>query len=297
LRAAGLDPERANKLLGGGADLAVGNMLGSNVFNLMLVAVMDLVHREGALLYRLSQKHIMAASSGLGMLGLCVFGLAFGRSSGVTIPGVDVGLITPFLLVSYLVAVALQGRLEKRKDNGEQEPADESTTDARLVSMPKLRFYGTLMGLAAVIVLCGVWLSMLGDRMALPREQGGLGLGQSFVGTFFLAISTSLPELVICIGCVRLGSLNMAVGNIFGSNMFNLVILFTADVGLRGASLLRCASLSHLVTVAMVMMLTSIAVVSLQYRSRRHFANLGFDAWLMVLLYVAGNVAIYLMGR
>ena len=153
-----------------------------------------------------------------------------------------------------------------------------------------------LLGMAAVIVLAGMWLSMVGDRMALPRSRGGFGLGQSFVGTFFLAVSTSLPELVICVASVRMGFLNMAVGNIFGSNMFNLVIVFTADVGLRGASILHCASASHLVSVAMIMVLTSVAVVSLQYRSKRHFANLGLDVWLMLLLYVAGNLAIYLLG-
>jgi len=295
VRAAGVDADVAAALLGGGADLAVGNMLGSNVFNLMLLAVMDSVYRKGAITSQLGQQHLLGASGGLGILGILLFGLAWGRTNDLTVPGLGTGFITPVLLFAYLGIMALQGRLARRTG-----PADQAVVppakDRLLLKMPGWRFYGTLILLAGVIALSGVWLSVLGDRMSLPVEQGGFGLGQSFVGTFFLAVSTSLPELVICVSCVRLGSLDMAVGNVFGSNMFNLVIVFTADIGLRGGSILHHASLSHLVTVAMIIILTSIASTSLLYRSTRHFLKLGYDVWLMMAVYVLGNIAIYLTG-
>lgn len=290
--------ENREALLKAGADLAVGNMVGSNVFNLMLIAVMDLVHRRGALACELSQKHILTAAGGLGMLGVVLFGMAIERTFTLTLPWIDTGCLTPLLPVAYLVLMVLQGRLDTA---GEPLPGEEvgrePAADDALVRQSRSRFYGTVVFLAAVIVVCGVWLSLLGDRIALPTDQGGFGLGQSFVGTFFLAVSTSLPELVICVACVRLGFLNMAAGNVFGSNMFNLVVLFTADIGLRGGSILHYAGPSHLVTMAMTMVLTTIAVVSLMVRSRRDVGKMGLDAWLMLALYVAGNIVVYLVGR
>jgi cation:H+ antiporter len=286
-------------LLAGGADLALGNMLGSNVFNLMLVAVMDSVYRAGALTPRLSQRHALPASGGMVMLGIVLFGLALERHNPTLIPGLGCGVITPILLVCYVGIMVLQNRLEQRDAGAEGDAGDKQDTGdgRRLLQMPAWCFYGALVFLAAVIVLSGVWLSILGDRMSLPSSEGGFGLGQSFVGTFFLAISTSLPELVICISSVRLGFLDMAVGNVFGSNMFNLVIVLTADIALRDGAILHCAGVSHLVTIAMVMVLTGITMISLTYRSERHFAKLGLDAWLMIVVYVIGNAMVFSMAK
>jgi hypothetical protein len=47
---------------------------------------------------------------------------------------------------------------------------------------------------------------------------------------------------------------------------------------------------------AMVTMLTCVAIVGLMYRTKRHFATLGLDAWLMVAIYVFGNAAMYWLG-
>ena len=291
--------EARDALLAGGADLALGNMLGSNVFNLMLVVLMDSAYRAGALTPRLSQRHILPASGGMVMLGVLLFGLALERHKPTLVPGLDCSVITPVLLVCYIGIMFLQNRLEQRTSSApaEAENAPNADNAERLLRMPAWHFYGVLVFLAGVIVLSGVWLSMLGDRMSLPPSEGGFGLGQSFIGTFFLAISTSLPELVICISSVRLGFLDMAVGNIFGSNMFNLVIVLTADMSLRGGSILHYAGISHLVTIAMVMVLTGIAMVSLTYRSERHFAKLGLDAWLMIVVYIIGNIMIFMTAK
>jgi cation:H+ antiporter len=289
-------PEARGACLTAGADLAVGNMLGSNVFNLMLIAFMDLLYRRGNLTRRLSQRHIVGAAGGLVMLGVVVFGMAVEKEHGILIPGLRVGLVTPVLPLAYLALLWLQGRMSRRTEEAD-EPPDQPPSDGALLRMTAARFYGALAGQALVIVLCGMWLSRLGGRMGLAWEQGGFGLGESFIGTFFLAVSTSLPELVICAAAVRMGFLNMAAGNVFGSNMFNLVILFTADTALRGGSLLHYAGPTHLVTVGMILMLTSIAVVSLMYQSRRSVGKVGLDAWLMLFLYAACNVIVYFMAR
>ncbi len=295
--APGLTVEAREALLRGGADLAVGNMLGSNSFNLVLFAVMDLAQGRGAFLYQLSRSHIMAAASGQAMLGLALLGFALGTSAW-TIPGLQIGPVTPLLAATYLAVMILQQKLRPEEPAPAEaaEPAADSAGDERLLTMPAVRFYGVLVGLALLIVIGGIWLARLGDRLALPAEQGGFGLGQSFVGTIFLAMSTSLPELVVSLTAVRLGSFDLAVGNVLGSNIFNMVILFTSDLGLRGASLFHYASRVHLLTIALVLMLTSTLIVALVYRSTRSFARIGLDVWIMIAIYLGGNVAMYVLG-
>ncbi len=307
-----LDPRYAETLRGG-ADLAIGNMIGSNVFNLMILALIDLVQGKGALMFRLHRNHILSAAMGMGMLGILLFGLSLAWQGQTLIPGLETGPVTPFLFIAYIVVMKLTANHE-RKDAGShalvldeseyeeaatdtaKSAASETEDDNPLLTMSAPRFYGMIAFCALLIVVCGIWLSQIGDRMALPTGQGGLGLGQSVVGTIFLAISTSLPEVVVSFGAARMGAFDMAVGNVLGSNVFNLAILFPADIGLRGGSLLHYASPTHLVAAAMVLMLSAVAVCSLMIRTKKSFARIGFDVWVMVLIYVVGNIAMVWLG-
>lgn len=276
-----------------GADLAIGNMVGSNVFNLMIIVLMDLVQGQGALLFRLSRRHLISSACGIGMLGILLFGFAFCKDLPWRIPYLEAGPVTPLLFLGYLGCMWLIGRAERRDLGLMETVTEESETDESLISMTPARFYGMLVLLAFLIVLGGIWLSYIGDRMGKPTEAGGFGLGQSFVGTIFLAIATSLPEMVVSIAAVRIKAFDMAAGNVLGSNIFNLVIIFTSDLGLRGASILHIASPAHLVTMAMVLMLTCVVMVGVMYRTQRSFAKIGYDAWLMLAIYIIGNVVLY----
>lgn len=288
MRAVGLAGAELNSILSGGADLAIGNMIGSNSFNLLIIAFMDLTQGQGAFLHQLKRTHIMSAASGLGMLGILLFGLCIDRGHGILIPYLEVGVVTPFLAIAYILVMILQGRVEQRDEEQTQDADRKIKGDPLLLCMPTYHFYSVLLFCALMIVLSGIWLSLLGDRMAVM-----FSLEKSFVGTIFLAISTSLPELVVSIAAVRLGAYNMAIGNVLGSNIFNLLIIFIADLGLRDASILHYASDSHLATISMVLLMTSIVIAGLIYRSTRSIAWLGFDVWLIILVYVFGSGAVF----
>lgn len=277
------------RLLEGGANLAVGNMIGSNGFNLIILVMIDLAQGEGALLFRLSRKHILTAGAGLGLLGVLLFGYtlshpALGGRVGWILPVLETGPVTPLLFLGYAGAMWGLARHDGKEPDVPEADAPTIDTDADLVSMSAGRFYAVLGMCAVLIVVGGIWLSRLGDRMSLPVTEGGFGLGASLIGTVFLALSTSLPEMIVSYSAVRIRAYDMAVGNVLGSNLFNLAILFTADIGLRGESLLAYASTTHLMSVAAVLMLTSVVIVGLLYRTRRSFAWIGYDAWLMVLI-------------
>ena len=262
-----------------GADLATGNMLGSNVFNLLILALMAMLFPRRFDPKRLSSPHTDSILYGLAMLAVFAVAFASAEHFPATAPGLRCGWATLLLPVAY----ALILRREHRQ-LGEAEAEEILPEERALAQRPASRFYSALAGLCGLIILGGIALSALGSRMALPPDQGGFGLEASLIGTLFLAISTSLPELVISFASVRMGFLDMAVGNVLGSNMFNLLIIFAADIAMRGGSLLAFASSKHWMSVGLIVLLTFLAALLL--RTRKRAATLGI-ALAMAAAYIA----------
>lgn len=262
-----------------GADLATGNMLGSNIFNLLILALAALLFPRKFDPGKLESPH--TGSTVYGLVLLAVFAAAFlaaGRGEYL-VPGLHCSWGVLLLPIVYAIFLRREHRQQKDIQIEGHLPSEQVLT-----RLPALRFYSMLGGLCLLIIGGGIMLSILGSRMALPPEQGGFGLEASLIGTIFLAISTSLPELVISISSVRMGFLDMAVGNVLGSNMFNLLIIFAADVAMRGGSLLRHASSLHWSSVGQILLLTLLA--SLLLRSRNRIASTA-TATAMIAAYIA----------
>ena len=99
--------------------------------------------------------------------------------------------------------------------------------------------------------------------MALPAARW-VWPPASFIGTLFLALSTSLPELVIACSCLRYGLADMAVGNIIGSNLFNLLILCLGDL-LKENLLLNHVSSNHQLSFSFIATLSLFGLLILRY--------------------------------
>lgn len=246
-----------------GADLATGNMLGSNVFNLLILAFMALLFSKKFQPSEMDTPHTDSTIYGLVMLGLFSISYLASNWGNFLAPGLDCAWFVLSLPIVYLFILVREHK--QHKEASEEEHLPEET---KLTQLPAAQFYSILSGLCGLIILGGVILSILGSRMALPPEQGGFGLEATLIGTIFLAISTSLPELVISFASIRMGFLDMAVGNVLGSNMFNLLIIFVADVAMRKASLLESASSKHWTSVILILALTLMASALLRTKTR-----------------------------
>jgi cation:H+ antiporter len=142
----------------------------------------------------------------------------------------------------------------------------------------------------AVIFIAARYLAVTADELAARS-----GLGGTFVGTTFVAITTSLPEVVTTIAAVRLGAFDMAVGNIFGSNSFNIATMLPVDVFYRSGSLLSDVSQTHAVTAAAVIIVTGVTTVGLLYRAEKKYWLVEPDAALVAALVAASLVVVYLL--
>jgi cation:H+ antiporter len=263
-------------------DLSVGNVFGSNLFNVSIIALIDLTQRRGSVLTRVSQRHIFTAAMGIILTGYAAIIMLVPLPGRIFWVGLDT-LMLPFL---YVGGNWLLARLEKR------HAVEAATIDlaARDRSLSGAIFW--FVAAAVIIIFAGTSLADTGEALALAT-----GLGETLIGSFLIAITTSLPELVTTFTAARMGILDMAIGNIFGANMFNLVIIFFADVFYTGGPIMHAISPTHLVTALMAIILTALAVAGLIYRSQRRFVRLGFDSIAIMGGYILAMLLLFFSGR
>ena len=113
------------------------------------------------------------------------------------------------------------------------------------------------------------------------------------MGTLFLAASTSLPEVAVSYSAIRMGSFDLAVGNLIGSNLFNILILSIDDAFYTQGHLLKDASDSNIISVFSVLIMTGIVIASLTYRSPRKSFFLAWDTLLIMAVYIANLLMLY----
>ncbi len=144
---------------------------------------------------------------------------------------------------------------------------------------------------ALIVIGAAVFLPYFGERIAAYT-----GLGNTFFGTLFIAAATSLPELVVSLAALRMGALDMAVGNLLGSNVFNMFILGIDDVFYREGSLFKNISSSHLLSVFITIIMTAVVGLGLLFKpKKKQLWLLSLDTFIILFLYV--SLIIYLFMK
>jgi cation:H+ antiporter len=138
--------------------------------------------------------------------------------------------------------------------------------------------------LAVIVAASGYAVAKSGIAIA-----GQTGLSESFVGTLFTAVSTSLPELIVSIAAVRQNALTLAVGNIIGGNTFDVLFVAFADVAYSKGSILHAITQNQFFIVALTMMMVSALILGLLHREQKGIGKIGWESFLIIVLYLAGN--------
>jgi cation:H+ antiporter len=266
----------------GAIDLAVGDIFGSSMGNMLILAALAFVPPRDALFRRASLDHTLAASFAIVATALAAV-LVFTRSPAVlggVHPG-TLGLLATFLLGSSVVY--RQGRWA----NG-QAPAPPQAGAPAAPSLPHApgawrRPAAEFAAAAAVLLL--VAPSFAHSAAALAESTG---VGQAVFGTLVVGLATSLPEIVTCIAALRMGAPDLAVGNLFGSNLFNTVMFVPMELAHPGASLFAVASPEHGLAALLAIILMALGSASVAFRAERRVAMAEPGAVLMLVTYVAG---------
>ena len=271
----------------GAPNLAVGNALGACVVNLLFLVVVDALQRQQPLYREASATHLLSAGFGVVMLGFVALSLLTGTKAPAVL---HVGLYSPMLLGLYLLALrAVHGHEREAVANA---PARDAKPDTP-APVPRIRHEWRRFGLAALVVLvAGSWLPQAADGLATE-----LGLSRSFVGTVLMAVVTTLPEMAVTLGALRIGALDMAIGNLLGSNLFNVMILAVDDAFYIRGPLLAEAAPVHAGTAMTAMVMTGLVIIGLVMRPQGR--TLRLVSWISVGLVAsyAVNAALVYLGE
>jgi len=255
-------------------DLTIGNLLGANMFNMLNLALLDFIHRNGSLLAVVSRTHQLTGVFSL-LLVLLVTIFIF-ISSQFHPMGIGwIGWYTPVIILLYLAFVRLIFLSAKR-----QPSLQESGLAYGEESPGKVYLYFVIS--AAFIIGAGIWLAFIGDEIAQVY-----GWGQSFVGSLFLAFTTTLPEITVSFAAMRIGANDLAVANMIGSNLFNLTIISIDDLLYLKGPVLAAVSEGHLVTAFIVSLMTLAFIAGLSFKSGR-FLRLSYWNATVILLFFIG---------
>jgi cation:H+ antiporter len=140
------------------------------------------------------------------------------------------------------------------------------------------------------MVLAGVRLPLTAE--ALAQDMGG---HRSFVDTVFVAMATSLPELAVTLSVLHIGALDMAIIDLLGSNLFDLLIVAIDDLAYANGPILAEVSSVHLVSAQSAIMMTGVAIIGLLYRPKTQlFRTVGWASLLRFSIYVLNLLVLYL---
>lgn len=264
-------------------DLAAGDLFGAGLSNMLTLGLIDLLHRQKRVWRQAALEHTLTAALAMALTGLAAFFVLL----RVNVAHLGIGLGSLTLLLLYVLGMRLVFRQEdvKRRER-EQEAVVAGMADSRAGGARRVESRRAVIGFsmaALVLLVAAPFLAWSAGRIADET-----GTSATFIGTSLVAITTSLPELVTSIAAVRLGAFDLAVGNLFGSNAFNMAAFLFADVAYRGGALLSSVSSSHALTALWSILMMNIGLMGIIYRAEQRFLLIEPDSLLMIVAYLLG---------
>jgi len=295
-------PEAVNSIgstfIQGAMNLGIGNLTGSNMFNIVIIVILDLVQGPGPLLLYVKEHQVFIAAGGILLMALVGCAIALHVPfDGLTVPGLHTGAVfsivvaVAFMAVAWLITHRDATATEEEQEKSPQEEMDCDASSRRTVLLFTV--------CAAGVVIASVWLLHTCDALArqpLVLWNRQITLGHTFVGAFLVALATSLPELFVSLGALKLGRINMSVANIFGSNIMNMGFIPLMHLcAFRGPFYANISPASLVMLFAAVIMST-LFIVGLLVHSKKSFLFLGWEAFLILLTYVSSAYLVFRLG-
>ena len=260
-------------------ELAVGTIFGANMYNLFKLSIVALIFGGIVFLRRVApeQGYLIAVS-----VIITGAALLFGAVK-MDISLWQIGLSSLILIVLFVVGMWVVFVTRPGKEEGDQAAEDQGMT---------LRKAWLMFGMvSAGVVVAGIFLAWSTDQFADIT-----GVASSTLGILAVSLVTSLPELTLAIAAARIGAADLAVASLYGSNVFNIVILFFPDPFYRDGILVNQTVPSHFIAggVSIGLMLVGLVLILGRYRLSRIAVTSMLV--LMILVTIAGAAAVITLG-
>ncbi len=193
------------------SELVLGNILGSNIFNLATLGTISLIFIRGFVKENVGKNHLKTSLFVLFVNIILFFPVYFSKNMSIF----NISIVSIIILICYFLSLRFMAN-----DNVE---TDEEEKDECKLTMKQIviRFILASIGLVLASIFITYVTEIISDK---------LNLAASLSGALFLGIATSLPEVTSSIALARKSKFNLVVGNIIGSNMFNLFIICITDI-------------------------------------------------------------------
>lgn len=269
-------------------DIAMGAAFGSNLFNLVILCFLDFSWRRGALLSSVSRTSSLVAWLGIVVIGLCTAAVLVPQRTDLASTWV-VSPASLFILGVFFLSMWAIYRSDRRV------ATLHTTADAQTPAAQEgmtLRQATWRYVVAAVFVIGGsIWLAHTGDGLVQH-----VGMDASFVGTQFLALCTSLPEVATSFAALRMGATDLAVTNVLGSNLFNMgFVIVLNDAAFTEGSIWSHIAPVHALTGAFAIVMTALVLIGLYRRAPARRIGV-FESLGLLVLYVVASIAVYRFG-
>ena len=271
----------------GRAELAVSNALGGIAAQTVFLAIADISYKSANL------EHAAASAANLmqGVLLITLLSVPLVAASSQPIAFFGIHPASIFLIAAYgfglyLITKARTDPMWRATNTAESRFDEGADGDLGEVSLTALWFQ--FIPLALTIGVAGYVVAQSGGAIATKT-----GLSDTVVGAILTAISTSLPELVTSIAAVRRGALTLAVGDIIGGNCFDVLFLAFSDIAFRGGSIYHAISDREIFVVSLTLLMIGTLLLGLLRRERHGLGNIGFESFLIIVLYVAGFTVLF----
>ena len=258
-------------------ELAVGNIFGANMVNMFTLAMVTLIFANRRLFSQISQGHGTLAVSAI-LLTFLALVLGY-FPSNITI--FNAGISSLIILTAYLCAMRLVYI---------RRPTDASVNDiSNTMQLISLRKAWVFFGLATLVVgISAFFLAYSVDRISDIS-----GLSGSFLGVVSVALVTTMPEATVTVAAVRAGSIDLGVGNLYGSCTFNILVLALADPFYTVGPLLNNLDTAHLAAGVTALTLMSLVLSQILLRGQSKWAPILPTMTLIGIIYLVGIYAVF----
>ncbi len=266
-------------------DIAVGTLLGSCVFNISILAILDFMVGGRTLYARLGSSHMLTVMFASALLLFIIVAISVSATPfGTWLSLGRIGITTPVVFLMYVLWTRMAYAVE-RTTSPSKSRHDRDIATLRQAT----RGYAIS---AVAVVATGLWLPFVGERISEV-----MNLNETFVGSLLIALVTSLPELVVTIAAVRMLAFDMAVSNLLGSNLFNLLILVPEDLLYGSGPLLAAVSPFQAISAVSALVMTCVAALGFaRPPKRRVFGRLTWVGVVLGAIYLTNYTVLYLAG-
>ena len=265
-------------------NIAAGDLFGSNMANMLILGIIDLMHRQKRVWQQAAFEHALSAGLAIALTACAAFFLLLG--SDMKHGGIGLGSMLLLLFYIFGMRIVFRQEFMKVRQRERELVAHKQTAEAPKLPSKREELRRAAIGFAAATLGLLVAAPLLASSASKIAEQSGIST--TFIGTSLVGIATSLPELVTASAAVRLGAFDLAVGNLFGSNAFNMAAFFFVDIAYDKGPLFNTISDAHAMTALWSVVLMCIAIMGIIYRAEQRYILIEPDSFLIILGYCLG---------